>query len=363
MARTAKVKEDPGILRWELVGEEYVPTYRAGMVPASEGLATRRQLRAEGLSIRGLKPAAWLHYSPLHGQCPLYLREQAQPVRVLTPEQYANLAAGRKLRGTQVCVRCQDARSLYRRQLCGPCLAIARAEAEERRKAEEAAYWQQFDEDKEAAALWAAEVLSDAGAVVFDTETTGLDGYVVEAAVVKVTTREVLFRTRLNPLVPIERGAQNVHGISDADVANERTFEQVRGELMTILRGASRVVIYNRAFDMNVLHRELIRLYVGEEPPYPNGTETLSWGDWSQEYDRVVREVTGPELGKVRAQCAMERYAEWFGAWSDYHGSYTWQPLGGGHDAVSDCLTVITRLEEMAATAPASTVPGPREGA
>ncbi|MER6501891.1 hypothetical protein ABT218_21485 [Streptomyces sp. NPDC001455] len=45
----------------------------------------------------------------------------------------------------------------------------------------------------------------------------------------------------------------------------------------------------------------------------------------------------------------MEQYAAFYGAWHPYWGSYTWQPLGGGHRALDDCQTVTTRLEEMAA--------------
>ncbi|AWI32733.1 hypothetical protein DDW44_30945 [Streptomyces tirandamycinicus] len=67
--------------------------YRAGRAP--ERLVTRNQLRAAGLSEAGLKPAAWLHYSPLHGMCPLYERAQARPIRPLTDRQRAALAAGR----------------------------------------------------------------------------------------------------------------------------------------------------------------------------------------------------------------------------------------------------------------------------
>lgn len=355
-------KDPPGIMRWvQTGGGEIVPVYRSGGIPDGAGLATRRQLRADGLSTRGLSPAGWLHYSPLHGTCPLYLREQAKPVRVLTPGQYANLAEGRKLKGTQVCARCQDARSLRNRKLCASCGEAARVEEAERRRAAELKFLARFDDDRAAASQWAAEVLSDPGAVVFDTETTGLAGFIVEAAAVRVTTREVLFRALVNPRVPIESGAQGVHGISDADVAQCPAFDQIGPELIAVLSGASRVVIYNREFDMQVMTRELARQHAGDEPPYT--PEYLGqWHTWSLNYDRVIADVVTPALRGITAECAMERYAEWFGAWSDYHQSYTWQPLRGDHGAVGDCLAVIDRLGEMAAS-PARSIPAAREAA
>ncbi len=48
-------------------------------------------------------------------------------------------------------------------------------------------------------------------------------------------------------------------------------------------------------------------------------------------------------------ECAMEAYAAFCGNWSDYHGSYTWIPLVGGHRAVGDALAALERVREMVA--------------
>lgn len=53
----------------------------------------------------------------------------------------------------------------------------------------------------------------------------------------------------------------------------------------------------------------------------------------------------------ARWECAMVEYAAWWGDWDDYHGSYTWQRLNGGHRALGDCLAVAERLVEMAGRA------------
>lgn len=44
----------------------------------------------------------------------------------------------------------------------------------------------------------------------------------------------------------------------------------------------------------------------------------------------------------------MERYAEYYGDWNDYHESYRWQPLNGGHRALGDAQAALKRLHKMA---------------
>jgi hypothetical protein len=42
-------------------------------------------------------------------------------------------------------------------------------------------------------------------------------------------------------------------------------------------------------------------------------------------------------------------YAPYAGEWSDYHGEYRWQRLGGNHDALGDCRAVLELLQRAAA--------------
>lgn len=47
--------------------------------------------------------------------------------------------------------------------------------------------------------------------------------------------------------------------------------------------------------------------------------------------------------------CLMHSYAAFHGAWSEYWGSYRWQPLqGGDHSAVGDCRAALDLLRHMA---------------
>lgn len=69
---------------------------------------------------------------------------------------------------------------------------------------------------------------------IIDTETCGLTGPVVELAYLKVDTElNVLeeFCVRVNPEKPIDPRATEIHGITDADVADCQTLAQITAEL------------------------------------------------------------------------------------------------------------------------------------
>jgi len=185
-------------------------------------------------------------------------------------------------------------------------------------------------EDRERVTAWATDVLADPKTVILDTETTSLQGFLVEIAVIDVD-RNVLFSSLINPQMPISREATQIHGISDRDVADAPGFAEVFGELDKVLEGR-RVVIYNAEFDTKVLYRELQRGFVanrgcGVVEAAQRATAWMDrWATW---------------------ECAMEAYSAFAGEWSEYHGSYRWLPLNGGHRALDDCLAVVTRLEVM----------------
>ena len=333
---------DP-VLYYRQSGE---PVYRSGCAPAY--LGTRRQLRAEGLSVAGLEPAAWLRYCAYHYECPLYDRRRARPVRPLTERQRAALAAGRKLANTVVCGGCGTRIAWYPgwSQRCDSCYWEAVHAREARRAAE---HEQMLAAEADRARRWAAGVLADPGVRILDTETTGLEnGYAVQLAVLTVAG-EVLVDTLLNPQVPIPSAASAIHGITDAMVSGAPAFGALVDRLAAALHGR-RLVIYNAAFDLGVLRRELDRHYRQVEP-------VAGLPEWET---HPAAERWLARLGPV--ECAMEMYAQWYGQWHDYWQDFTWQPLGGGHDARGDCETVIERLREMAGTdAPHGPVRGQTE--
>ena len=100
--------------------------------------------------------------------------------------------------------------------------------------------------------------------VFFDLETTGLDpknDRIVELAFIKLTPQgDVLERERrFNPGIPIPPEATAVHGITDADVANELPFCRTAKSLADTLEGCDLAGFNIRRFDLQMLMTELRR--------------------------------------------------------------------------------------------------------
>lgn len=102
--------------------------------------------------------------------------------------------------------------------------------------------------------------------VVLDTETTGLEvlnGHrIIEIGAVEVVNRRLTGRTfhkYINPDREIDDGAKDVHGITEAFLADKPRFAEVWPELDTFLRGAE-LVIHNAPFDVAFLDSEIARL-------------------------------------------------------------------------------------------------------
>jgi DNA polymerase III epsilon subunit-like protein len=115
--------------------------------------------------------------------------------------------------------------------------------------------------------------------IVFDTETTGLtlhprapaekqprmiefgavlldrDGSVVEEA-----------GMLCNPQEPITPEITKITGLTDADVADAPTFEQLLPQLVRLFGEASCVVAHNLPFDRAIIRGELMRLGVTDFP-------------------------------------------------------------------------------------------------
>jgi DNA polymerase III subunit epsilon len=102
--------------------------------------------------------------------------------------------------------------------------------------------------------------------IILDTETTGLEpeqGHrIIEIGCVEIVNRRKTGRTfhrYLRPDRQIDRGAWQVHGISDEFLAQQPRFADVAEELLEFISGAE-LVIHNAAFDVAFLDAELKRL-------------------------------------------------------------------------------------------------------
>lgn len=159
----------------------------------------------------------------------------------------------------------------------------------------------------------ARRALAPGAAVLVDVETTGLgpDAVVVELAVVEADTGRALLDTLVSPGdVPVERGAQRVHGITAAELADAPAWPEVWPRLREVVRGRL-LVAYNAEFDKRLI-RQTCRHH---------GLQAPRW-DWS---------------------CAMA----WRGA-----AAHTSRPgaLGGAHRALGDALAARDVVRAVANT-------------
>jgi len=272
-------------------------------------LMTKTALSEAGLSARGLKPVAVKAGG--YGPFDLYDSTQAKPKRVPSEKQLAALAESRhkKYLKTHTCPFCKQVQKWpieYIKHWGVMCHDCADEAIENHRKAA-----------KSEAEAWAREAASDPAAIIFDTETTGLGGVVVEIAIISITG-EVLLNTLVKNLEPIEEGAQVVHGISESELDNAPTWGEVWPRIEPIFKRASRVIAYNVAFDCGVIG---------------NTNDAAGIKADLEQYNR---------------QCAMDAYAEWYGEWSQKHGNFKWQALEGGHRALADCRACLGLIKRMA---------------
>ena len=99
---------------------------------------------------------------------------------------------------------------------------------------------------------------------VFDLETTGISttlDRIVEISIVKALPdgSYTVKTKRLNPTVPIPLDASLIHGIYDADVAEEPTFRQVARSLEQLLEGCDLCGFNILKFDVPMLVEEFLR--------------------------------------------------------------------------------------------------------
>lgn len=176
--------------------------------------------------------------------------------------------------------------------------------------------------------------------VILDTETTGL-GITAEAVQIGILAPDgtVLLDTLVKPVNPIPRDATAIHGITNEMVAEAPTFLELFLQVKNHLIYKT-VVIYNAPYDKRILEQSLAahvidhavdyREYVGDY-----GFDVLDWVD------------------------IMQPYAEYWGDWSEWHQSYTWQKLtnacrqqgikvNGAHSAIGDCQMTLALIQKIA---------------
>ena len=98
----------------------------------------------------------------------------------------------------------------------------------------------------------------------FDLETTGINvasDRIVEISILKISpdgTKEIKTK-RINPGMPIPVQSSEIHGIYDADVANEPTFKGIAKSLAEFLTDCDLAGYNSNKFDIPVLVEEFLR--------------------------------------------------------------------------------------------------------
>lgn len=100
--------------------------------------------------------------------------------------------------------------------------------------------------------------------VFLDIESTGVNvatDRIIEISLLKVhpDSSEESLTLRINPTIPIPEESQKIHGISDADVANEPTFAERAADIAVFIKGCDLGGYNSNKFDIPMLAEEFAR--------------------------------------------------------------------------------------------------------
>lgn len=166
--------------------------------------------------------------------------------------------------------------------------------------------------------------------IILDTETTGLKrGEICQIAIVR-SDGKVLLDTLVRTVSPIPQDATRVHGITDEMTLDSPTWKEIIPVVFRLVEGRD-LVVYNAIYDRKMMHQS-------SEAHGLAKTEWKELADW---------------------WCAMEMFAEIYGEYDSYRGSYRWQKLSdaaayyhiyptGAHTALADCMTTREICMKMA---------------
>lgn len=146
-------------------------------------------------------------------------------------------------------------------------------------------------------------------AVILDTETTDLDGEIIEIAIIDAATGHTRLNTLVDPGTPIAPEATAVHGITDEMVHGAPRWPQLWPRLAPLLHKGT-VLAWNAPFDRGRIHHECVRHGI----PTP----------------------------RARWRCLMRLAAR--------HTNTRRRALNGGHRALDDTLQAWSELHAIAQT-------------
>jgi DNA polymerase III epsilon subunit-like protein len=182
--------------------------------------------------------------------------------------------------------------------------------------------------------------MHDPRVIYLDTETTGFGprAEIVDIAAVSAAG-EVILESLVQPTRRIPADATAVHGITNADVKHAPTWCDLYEELLRVLAGR-RIIVYNVIFDRQMVNQACER--------YDLAAPAADW------------------------ECAMRKYAGFYGNWDSRKRWYRFQKLEravlafgaepGRHRAAADAFACRAVVLGMAATPPPIPEPGANPG-
>src|SRR5215213_6419718 len=189
---------------------------------------------------------------------------------------------------------------------------------------------QRWVEARTKAITWAMGVMDDPRVIYLDTETTGFGprAEIVDIAVVSAEG-QVMLESLVQPTRRIPADATAIHGITNADVKDAPAWCDLYEELLRVLAGR-RIIVYNVIFDRQMVNQACER--------YDLAAPAADW------------------------ECAMRKYAGFYGNWDSGKRWYRFQKLEravlafgaepGGHRAAADAFACRAVVLGMAATPP-----------
>jgi DNA polymerase-3 subunit epsilon len=263
---------------------EELEVIRGGWRNVPEGLHTKTQLSKMGLKpVGGPVARVWSY----HNWVFLYDIKNAKEKKKPSAKQLAALERARLKK-----------------------IELEEIRLEEERRYEEEAYKREQEAHKE---YWFNVFNSwyKRDFVILDTETTSLDGEIVDIALID-REGKILFNSLVKPKTSVTREAFNVHGISDDMLATAPTWPEVFPKIAKILKDRL-ILIYNDIFDRSMIYNTC--------------------------------DLWGIEPPKLETDCVMRSY-------SDYYNC-RWVSLGIAsgdyveHRALGDCFSTLKVIKEV----------------
>lgn len=168
--------------------------------------------------------------------------------------------------------------------------------------------------------------------VILDTETTGIGPFdeIVQIALISwngATLLDTLVKPARGSGIPEDATA--IHGITNALVKDAPNWGEIEPTIINLLNLCPNVITYNSAFDSRLMNQSS-RLS-GYRINFLNG---INWF------------------------CAMEAFAEVYGEWNQFKGSYKWKkleqaaayyqlPVNNAHTALGDCQMTLQVIRAM----------------